>query len=56
MAGHRTPAIFWNLQEVRLAYTAQKNTGKRYGELLILNFDPADASPAKQKPEPIVED
>jgi len=25
---------------VELTYTAQTKTGKRYGELLIMNFDP----------------
>jgi len=37
----------WTLQPVQLTYTAQTKAGKRYGELLILNFDPAVASPGK---------
>ena len=34
----------WNLLPVQLAYRAQIKTGKRYGELLILNFHPSEAS------------
>ena len=30
----------WNIERVELAYTAQKAVGKRYGELLITNFQP----------------
>ena len=30
----------WHVQRVELAYTAQKKTGKRYGEVLIMNFQP----------------
>jgi DNA adenine methylase len=30
----------WHTQRVELAYTAQTKTGKRYGEVLILNFEP----------------
>ena len=30
----------WRLLPVDIAYTAQRKTGKRYGELLITNFEP----------------
>ena len=32
----------WRLLPVDIAYTAQRRTGKRYGELLITNFEPAN--------------
>jgi len=31
----------WRMERTELAYTAQRKTGKRYGELLITNFEPA---------------
>ena len=30
----------WRMERTELAYTAQTKVGKRYGELLILNFEP----------------
>jgi DNA adenine methylase len=30
----------WRIERTELAYTAQRRTGKRYGELLIMNFEP----------------
>jgi DNA adenine methylase len=30
----------WRMERTELAYTAQTKTGKRYGELLIMNFEP----------------
>ena len=32
---------FWNLAPVHIAYTAQRKVGKRFGELLITNFEVA---------------
>jgi len=40
----------WNLVPVDIAYTAQRIVGKRFGELLITNFDQATVS-AYQAPE-----
>ena len=34
----------WRLLPVDIAYTAQRRVGKRYGELLITNFEPGRAS------------
>jgi DNA adenine methylase len=31
----------WHMKRVELSYTAQTKTGKRYGEVLITNFEPA---------------
>jgi DNA adenine methylase len=30
----------WNIEQVKLTYTAQQQTGKRYSEVLITNFEP----------------
>src|SRR5262249_43981756 len=30
----------WRLLSIDVAYTAQRKVGKRYGELLIMNFSP----------------
>lgn len=38
----------WRLQRTEIAYTAQTRVGKRYGELLILNFDPGQVSRTTQ--------
>lgn len=37
----------WRMERTELAYTAQTKTGKRYGELFILNFEPAQAPMSK---------
>jgi DNA adenine methylase len=40
----------WRLKRTEIAYTAQTRTGKRYGELLILNFDSGqEAGAASQR-------
>ncbi|MBI3411840.1 MAG: DNA adenine methylase [Planctomycetes bacterium] len=38
----------WRLERTEIAYTARTNAGKRYGELLILNFDPASKPSAAE--------
>lgn len=44
----------WRVKPIEIAYTAQTRVGKRYSELLILNFDPAPigrkAQPNKKRP------
>jgi len=36
----------WHLLPVDIAYTAQRNTGRRFRELIITNFEPRQAKPA----------
>jgi len=39
----------WNMLPITLSYTAQRKTGRRFGELLISNFELAKAVPATRE-------
>jgi DNA adenine methylase len=44
----------WRLERTEIAYTAQTKVGKKYGELLILNFDPIRRRARKCQTSPVI--
>jgi len=42
----------WNLEPIQLSYTAQRKIGKRYAELLIMNFEPHSQTASSVPTEP----